>query len=596
MEGPWKSWPEHKREGAERFTTTARKRQTDDMKFILSSIASLVKGGQERNVRFVMKFMAVLIVLITFYSVAFHFVMLAENKNFSWITGLYWTLTVMTTLGFGDITFASDLGKVFSIIVLLTGVVALLTMLPFILIQFLYLPWLEFQKKAGTPRRVEEGMEKHVILTSFDPVAVNLIRRLKPHDDPYVIILPETQKALELHDQGYKVIAGDLGDSTTYRRANADKAALVLANAGDMMNTSIAFTVREVSADVVIAANADLDESVDIIELAGSTYVFQFMKMLGESLARRVLGISTGANVIGNIDSLLIAEAPAMRTPLEGKTLAECRLRELTGITVVGLWDRGRFSLPTAETVVHPSSVLLLAGSAQQLEHYDEYFGYSQANHASVLILGGGRVGCAAANLLRERNIDYRIVEKDPDLIQDDRYVQGSAADLKTLERAGIKDAASVIVTTGDDIANIYLAIYCRRLRPDVQIISRATFETNVSKLHRAGADLVMSYAAMAAGIIRNILRPGDLLMPAEGLTVFRVAMDPSLIGKTLGTSGIAKKTGCSVIAVYDNGGMVVSPDPSFRFDRKNELILIGTTEAEKRFFEVFSSLKKVPA
>jgi hypothetical protein len=54
-----------------------------------------------------------------------------EGRQFSWITGFYWTLTVMSTLGFGDITFASDLGFVFSMIVLLSGIVFLLIMLPF---------------------------------------------------------------------------------------------------------------------------------------------------------------------------------------------------------------------------------------------------------------------------------------------------------------------------------------------------------------------------------------------------------------------------------------------------------------------------------
>ena len=54
--------------------------------------------------------------------------MLFEVKEFSWITGFYWTLTVMSTLGFGDITFATDLGRIYSIIVLMSGIVFLLTM------------------------------------------------------------------------------------------------------------------------------------------------------------------------------------------------------------------------------------------------------------------------------------------------------------------------------------------------------------------------------------------------------------------------------------------------------------------------------------
>ena len=96
--------------------------------------------------------------------------------------------------------------------------------------------------------------------------------------------------------------------------------------------------------------------------------------------------------------------------------------------------------------------------------------------------------------------------------------------------RAGIKKAPSIIITTHDDPTNIYLTIYCRRLSPDIQIICRANLERNISKLHTAGADLVMSYASMAANTILNLLKPGELLMLAEGLNIFRVVVPSSYI------------------------------------------------------------------
>ena len=34
--------------------------------------------------------------------------------------GLYWVLVTMSTLGFGDITFKSDIGRLFSVVVLVT--------------------------------------------------------------------------------------------------------------------------------------------------------------------------------------------------------------------------------------------------------------------------------------------------------------------------------------------------------------------------------------------------------------------------------------------------------------------------------------------
>ena len=566
------------------------------MKVIFTELIHLITKKQERNIWMLIKFFISLILMVTFYSILFHFLMVFENREFSWVTGFYWTLTVMSTLGFGDITFTTDLGKIFSIVVLMSGIVFLLTMLPFIFIQFFYLPWAEAQAKYSAPRRLPEGTKNHVILTSYDPVTINLAEKFRQYHHKYVIIVDDVHQALNLQDLDLCVAVGELGDSKTYHQLKVEDAALVVANVNDMMNTNIAFTVREISQNVPIVANADLDESVDILELSGCTYVFQFTKMLGQALARRVLGTTTKANVIGNIESLLIAEATAMRTSLVGKTLQQSKLRETTGVNVVGVWERGLFIMPTAQTLINPTTVLLLAGSAEQLNEYDKMFGRDKKHQAPVLILGGGRVGQAAGDALLERDIDYRIIEKKQGIIRNERYIHGSAADINTLMQAGIKDAPSIIITTHDDPTNIYLTIYCRRLCPDIQIISRASIERNISKLHAAGADLVMSYASMAANTIINLLKPDELIMLAEGLNIFSVIVPPSYVGKSLAESQIRTKTGCNVIAINEQGIKSTNPDPSYCFSENSELILIGSADAESRFFKLYSEMKKIKA
>jgi len=516
--------------------------------------------------------------------------MVFEDREFSWITGFYWTLTVMSTLGFGDITFVSDLGKVFSMVVLMSGIVFLLVMLPFTFIQFFYAPWLEAQSRARAPRELPENTSGHVILTNFDPITINLAKKLNQYNYEYAIIATDLQHALELYDLDYKVVVGDPGDPETYKRLRVQNAALVVANNDDMMNTNISFTIRGLSNKVPIVTNADADDSIDILQLAGSTHVFQFTKMLGKSLARRTLGVSMGANVIGKFEQLLIAEAPAMRTPLEGKTLIESNLREKTGITVVGMWERGRFEIPHPQTRINSSTVLLLAGSAEQLNKYDEIFSVYRIYHtanAPVLILGGGRVGRAAAEALEERQVAYKVVDKNLKLIENnENHIHGDAADINTLYRAGIREAPSVIITTHNDAMNIYLTIYCRKLRPDIQIISRANLDRNISKLHGAGADLVMSYASMGANTIINLLKPDEVLMFEEGLNIFRAPVHSSLVGKSLAENQIRKQTGCSVIAINTKGKLNINPDPTIPLRENDEMILIGTADEEKRFIE----------
>jgi len=145
-----------------------------------------------------------------------------------------------------------------------------------------------------------------------------------------------------------------------------------------------------------------------------------------------------------------------------------------------------------------------------------------------------------------------------------------------------------------NDLTNIYLTIYCRKLRPDIQIICRANLDRNVSKLHAAGADLVMSYGSLSANTILNLLKPDEVLMLAEGLNVFRASMHPSFVGKSLADSHIRMRTGCSVIAISRDGEMLSNPAPSVRFNENDEIILIGTDDAEKRFLKMYPGLTKL--
>ena len=541
--------------------------------------------ASRRNLRVLGQLLLVLATLVTVYSIAFHYLMAWEGREYSWITGVYWTLTVMSTLGFGDITFHTDLGLLFSILVLLSGLVFMLILLPFTFIQFFYAPWMEAQEAARAPRLLPAQTAGHVVLTHYGAVGETLMKKLSQYQYPYVILVPEVIEALRLHDLGLKVVVGDLDDPETYQKLRADKAALVATTDSDVMNTNVAFTVREVSEQVPIVATAADSASVDILELAGCTRVLQLAEMMGQALARRVIGRDAKTHVIGQFDGLLIAEAGAAGTPLIGRTLREICLRDHVNINVAGVWERGSFETAGPDTRITQNTVLVLAGTQSQLTEYDALFCIYHASEEPVVILGGGRVGTATARALADQAVDYRIVEKSVErFIENEKYIFGDAADLKTLKKAGIMDSPVVVVTTNDDAVNVYLTLYCRRLREDIQIISRATLERNVSTLHRAGADFVISEASMGANAIFNLLRRSDIVLLAEGLDVFKVPVPAALAGETIAESAVRKETGCSVLAIQTGNGAEVNPAPNTTLPTDGEIIVIGSAESEERF------------
>lgn len=551
--------------------------------------------ANRRNLRVVGWLVVALVVMTTVYSIVFHQLMANEGREFSWATGFYWTLTVMSTLGFGDITFQSDAGRVFSMVVLITGALFIFVLLPFSFIQFIFVPWMERREAARAPRELPAGTSGHIVLTNLGPIEDALIHRADRSEMPYVILVADLTEALSLFDLGYRVMVGDLDDPDTYRRARVTAAAMVATTRADTTNTNIAFTVREFDATVPIVATASKAAAVDVLELAGCDEVLQLGNMLGRSIAERVLGADARSHVVGQFGDLLIAEAGAAATPLVGRTLAQADLRNRFNVNVVGVWQRGTFAIAGPDTEISATSVLILAGSKDQLAAYDAEFATAQQTPSRVIIIGGGRVGRAAGRTLADAGLDHRIIELLPERVRDDEhYVVGDASDIAVLERAGIDHASAVLVTTHDDDVNVYLTLYCRRLQPGIQIISRANLDRNVSTLHRAGADAVLSYASTGATAIWNTLGLNDTLVLAEGLDVFRVPVPAALAGRALAECAIRQTTGCNVVAVARGEQMESNPDPSVPLPADGDLLIIGDAEAEQRFLTRYRTRQRL--
>jgi voltage-gated potassium channel len=555
--------------------------------FILNYLAT---AQSRRNARVLGGLLLLLVVIVAVYSTIFHVIMENEGQTHSWPTAVYWTLVTMSTLGFGDITFTSDTGRLFSVVVLMSGSAFILVLLPFTFIQFVFVPWMEARERDRAPRRLPDDLRDHVLLTGIGPIEEALIERLDRASIPYYALVAELQDALKLHDEGFKVMVGPLDDPQTFRNAGADRAALVAATLADTTNTNIAFTVQEIADEVPLVATANSEASVDILHLAGCDTVLQLGVLLGEALARRVLAPDGRSRVIGEFGKLLIAEAQAPPA-MVGRPLSESGLRAKTGLVVGGVWDKGKLEVARPTTVPTQTSTFVLAGTREDLDAYDDAFATRRRPEAPVIIIGGGRVGRAAGRALAAEGMDYWIIEQQESRVRDPaKYVVGDAAELSVLERAGIHETPSVIVTTHDDDINVYLTIYCRRLRPDVQIISRARLDRNVSTLHRAGADAVLSYAATGANAMWNLLSDDNTLQLALGLDVFKVPVPRELVGRTIEDSHIRDETGCTVVGVVARGNLYANPKPDVPLTPDAELVLIGDDQSERRFLARFPS------
>ncbi len=547
-----------------------------------------------RNLSLLWRYMAFLAVVIALYTVLFHLIMWhVEGRDFSWITGLYWTLTVMSTLGFGDITFESDIGRLFSIVVLMSGIMLLLIVLPFAFISYFYAPWLEAQMRQRAPRELPEETAGHVVLSRHDAITDDLIPRLQREDIPYVLLEPDASTASHLHGEGRATVIGSLDDRATCAAVRAERARLVLVNGDDMANTNAVLTLREVAPDVPIAAIARDRDAIDILELSGATHVLPLKQWLGEQLANRVHARHTELLPIGKYEDLLLAELPLHNTPLAGRTIRETGLREHTGVSIIAVWERGVLTPARPGRTLTDACVPAVIGTQAQLDALNELIAIYDVNPNPVLVIGGGTVGTAAVRALHGRDVPVHLIERDPVRCERLRPLceavfPGDAADYDLLEEAGIKDAPSVLLSTNSDSINIYLTAYCRRLNPELRIVSRITRARNLEAIHRAGADFVLSYASLGVEAVMAIVKNKDLVVMGEGADLISRHVPPALDGKTLAESEIGARTGLNVVALAQDGAVTTHFTAETTLDAGAELVMVGTDDQLHAFVEAF--------
>ena len=125
----------------------------------VGALNQLSDAMRRRNTRALIRFMVILASLVTVNAIIFQGLMAYEGQKHSWVTGFYWTLSTMSTLGYGDISFFSDLGRIFSIVVLLLGIIFMLVLLPFTFIELFYEPWMEARAASQVPRAAPTNHE-----------------------------------------------------------------------------------------------------------------------------------------------------------------------------------------------------------------------------------------------------------------------------------------------------------------------------------------------------------------------------------------------------------------------------------------------------
>lgn len=219
------------------------------MKSISAELAYFFRGRARQNLKVLFYYCAFLLAMVLVYATVFRYLMWQlEGREFSFIAGIYWVITVMTTLGFGDITFHSDQGYIFAALVTITGVVFLLIILPFGMISLFLAPWIEHRLRYHPTLELPADTSGHVLIFGLDPVTRSLVRKLKNRQIPFVLVTPDYQQALRLEEEeNLRVVCGSPMDREVLVKVRVEQARHVIANLSDPENANLCLTVRSLA-------------------------------------------------------------------------------------------------------------------------------------------------------------------------------------------------------------------------------------------------------------------------------------------------------------------------------------------------------------
>ena len=213
-----------------------------------------------------------------------------------------------------------------------------------------------------------------------------------------------------------------------------------------------------------------------------------------------------------------------------------------------------------------------------------------------IIIMGGGRVGLALANLLIEDGYDITLIENDESLCADVAaeldalVICGSGTSSKLLEEANIEDADYFIATTGSDESNLLSCILVKKY--DVpNIIARVSNPDHENAFKEVGIDQVISPEITAAiQLQHSVTNPhvAKLTTLGEGDAeiIEMTITNDKVVGKRF--KDISPTKDYIIIATYQNGKLVIpQPDNTIaRGEKVSILVKRGTLKKVSKKLE----------
>jgi voltage-gated potassium channel len=295
----------------------------------------------------------------------------------------YMTVITLATVGYGEIRPLGNRGRLFTIALILMGLVSIgfiVNRFTEALIQGYFQEGIRLQQQ----RRLMESLSGHYILCGFGRTGRQIASEFQEEGVPFVTVDLDVESVQTAQQLGYTAIQGDATLDETLMKVKIERAVcLVAALPSDAENLYTVLSAKTLNPQIRAIARASTQEALQKLERAGadavvSPYITGGKRMAAAALRPQVMDFVDGI-LTGTGRELYMEEFrldPSI-CPCIGQTLREARLRSQTGALVLAIrrTDGTLIGGPTADTKLMSGDLLICMGTAEQLRNLNQILG-----------------------------------------------------------------------------------------------------------------------------------------------------------------------------------------------------------------------------
>ena len=297
------------------------------------------------------------------------------GDEWSIIDSIYMTIITLSTVGFGEVYPLSDLGKLWTVIVIIFGVsgfAAILYELGAELIQM-------NTYRSRTMRKKISRLESHYIICGYGRMGAIIASEFQKKNISFVIIDIDDSKIIDIRENGYYHIHGDATlDETLINAGIKESKGIVVVLDNDQDNLFVTMSSRNLNHDAYIISRCSKQDTGNKLKRAGANKVVNPYITGGHRMAELLIS--------PNIDDIVTIEAPDdisvdfsieevsvnNFSVLNNKTIGELNIREKFNLSIVAILNKdGTKQLnPGPEINLTSDNKVILIGSLEDIKAF----------------------------------------------------------------------------------------------------------------------------------------------------------------------------------------------------------------------------------